>query len=359
MTQVLAFACENCGFPVASGALVCARCGAFVYRRALEQLAAEALRNESSNPRLAAHVWRQSLPMLPPNSPQFRTVVDRSAVLEGFGSSGAHGGFAPPVERADDDERRIFRQPDELHVAVFKTLGSMLLSILIYAVVYMVLPTPFIQTRSDALVFAIGFTSLMLVHELGHSIALRKYNLSASPPIFIPFLGAVINMRQPPRNAKEEAIVGIAGPLLGTAGALLCALLLWTPWAGDASSYHDVVGTVAFFGIVLNLVNLLPVPPLDGGRVTAALSPWIWLLGLAGLVWLVWFLGTGYIMLALIIATGLPRIVQTLGRRGLRSPYYNVKRRDAWTIGAVYVGLAITLALMLIVLRSFNPFQFT
>jgi hypothetical protein len=73
--------------------------------------------------------------------------------------------------------------------------------------------------------FAVGFVVLMLVHELGHSIAMRYFRLSASPPIFIPFLGAVINLRQTPRNALEEAIVGIGGPVTGTIAAGVTYLL--------------------------------------------------------------------------------------------------------------------------------------
>src|SRR6185369_10020007 len=100
---------------------------------------------------------------------------------------------------------------------------------------------------------------------------------SASPPIFIPFLGAVINLRQSPRNALEEAIVGIGGPVLGTLGAGVTYLLYL-----KTGSY--LMFRLAEFGFMLNLFNMLPVPPLDGGRVTAAVSPWIWITGLLAVV---------------------------------------------------------------------------
>src|SRR5690606_18410634 len=70
-----------------------------------------------------------------------------------------------------------------------------------------------------------GFLVLILIHEFGHVLAMKHYRLSASPPIFIPFLGALINLRQQPPDAKVEAIVGIGGPALGTVGAAACFAL--------------------------------------------------------------------------------------------------------------------------------------
>src|SRR5205085_372286 len=101
---------------------------------------------------------------------------------------------------------------------------------------------------------------LILVHELGHVAAMRHYGLSASPPIFIPFMGALINLRQPPQDAKVEAVVGIGGPIAGTVGALACyALYLGLPDGSARMLTHQL----AFVGFALNLFNLLPVPPLD------------------------------------------------------------------------------------------------
>ena len=114
--------------------------------------------------------------------------------------------------------------------------------------------------------FAVGFVLLLLVHEMGHVIQLRREGVKASAPMFIPFLGAVISAKSLGGNALAEARVGLAGPVLGTLGT--AALI---PIA-DATG-NDLFKALAFTGFFLNLFNLLPVLPLDGGRAMAALSP--------------------------------------------------------------------------------------
>ncbi len=120
--------------------------------------------------------------------------------------------------------------------------------------------------------FAIGFIILLAVHELGHLLASKVVGLSASKPMFLPFIGAVINLRQPPVNAKMEANVAIGGPAAGTLSALLClTVYLWT------NSGFMLILTLT--GCVMNLFNLIPLLPLDGGRIAGAISPRMWLLG--------------------------------------------------------------------------------
>jgi Zn-dependent protease len=166
------------------------------------------------------------------------------------------------------------------------------------------------------------------------------YKLSASPPIFIPFVGALINLRQNPPNAKVEAIVGIGGPVFGTIGSLAClAIYQWVPMFHNG----DML-TLANFGFFLNLFNLIPVPPLDGGRVTAAVSPWIWIAGLAGLA-LMFFNNIRHgnfaiIPLAIILVYGLPRVLGSISSRVRNSPYYRIGARASWTIGIAYLALA-------------------
>ncbi len=333
------FACERCGTPQWAGSLACPRCGALVYRRRLEQLTADALRLETVNPQAAAAVWRQSLDLLPPDSQQYHALYHRMAALAAgpfvaapppYGAPQTDA-YEPTVE-AEPPPRRAQRD-DAWPVAVAKTGGSMLLSVLCYMLL------GFGDTPGSNFLFAAGFAGLILVHELGHVAAMRHYKLSASPPIFIPFLGALINMRDQPRNAKEEAIVGIAGPVAGTVGALvvLAAFLLIGPAAGGA--YQEVLLKLSYFGVLLNLFNLLPFPPLDGGRVTAALNPWFWLVGLLGLVGMLAVGQIFPIVFVLILAMGLPRILGTLGRR-TRGAYYDISTRSSWAIGAVYIALA-------------------
>ena len=125
--------------------------------------------------------------------------------------------------------------------------------------------------------FAVGIVLLILVHEMGHVVELRRQGVPASAPLFIPFLGAFVNMRGSPRTAYQEALSGLAGPLIGTAASVVVAF-----WANATGS--KFLMALAFFGFFVNLFNLLPVLPLDGGRAAAALHPALWLLGLVGLV---------------------------------------------------------------------------
>src|ERR671932_1882530 len=121
--------------------------------------------------------------------------------------------------------------------------------------------------------FAVGFVLLLFVHELGHVIQLRREGIEASAPLFIPFLGAAVWAKSLGGNAAAEARVGLAGPVLGSIGAAACI-----PIAEATGS--DFWRALAFTGFFLNLFNLLPVVPLDGGRAMAAMAPWMWFAGL-------------------------------------------------------------------------------
>lgn len=125
--------------------------------------------------------------------------------------------------------------------------------------------------------FAVGLVLLLLVHEMGHVVVLRRQGVPASLPLFVPFLGAFVSMRAAPRSAFQEAVSGLAGPAFGTAGAVVVAY-----WADATGS--TFLRALAFFGFFVNLFNLLPVLPLDGGRAAAALHPALWLGGLVGLL---------------------------------------------------------------------------
>ena len=120
--------------------------------------------------------------------------------------------------------------------------------------------------------FALGFTLLILIHEMGHVIQLRREGVKATAPIFIPFLGAVVGMKDLPNNAYVEAKVGLAGPVLGTLGA-------FAVHAAGVQLDTDLLKALAYTGFLLNLFNLIPVLPLDGGRPPSALHPALWFSG--------------------------------------------------------------------------------
>ena len=135
---------------------------------------------------------------------------------------------------------------------LFSTSASMLVSIVAYQLIF-------------GWAFAVGFVLLLLLHELGHVIQLRREGIEASAPMFIPFLGAVISAKSLGGNAAAEARVGLAGPILGSI-ATLVPLGIWL------ATGTDFWRALAYIGFFLNLFNLLPVLPLDGGRAMAALS---------------------------------------------------------------------------------------
>ncbi len=152
-----------------------------------------------------------------------------------------------------------------------KPLATMIVSVGAYALIF-----PW--------TFAVGFVLLMFVHELGHVWAARRRGVPVSAPFFIPFLGALILLKRNPKDAETEAYIGIGGPLLGTAGAFVCFALGW--WSGQEIWY-----ALAYTGFFLNLINLLPVHPLDGGRIVVAVSRWLWLVGVVGGPILIWRFG--------------------------------------------------------------------
>jgi Zn-dependent protease len=203
------------------------------------------------------------------------------------------------------------------------TSGSMLVSIAAYSLIW-------------GWRFAVGFVVLLFVHEMGHVIQLRREGIEASAPMFIPFLGAVVWAKSLGDNAAAEARVGLAGPILGSLGA--AALI---PIA--SATGNELFTALAFTGFFLNLFNLLPVVPLDGGRAMAALSPWMWFVGFAGLIVLVFVFPNPIIFLIVLFGA-----METWRRwKERNSPeakeYYRISPRDRILVAAVYLALVVLL----------------
>ncbi|MFO1273042.1 MAG: site-2 protease family protein [Rubrivivax sp.] len=210
---------------------------------------------------------------------------------------------------------------------LFASGGTMLLSLVAYAFVF-------------GWKYAAGFILLLFVHEMGHYVAARQRGLAVGLPTFIPFLGAWIELKDLPHDAETEAYVGLGGPLVGTLGALAAWLL--------ARSYEAPwLLAVSYAGFFLNLFNLIPLSPLDGGRITAVLSPRIWLLGVPVLA--AWFLWRPSVLLLLIGLMAAPQVWKALRYRQ-DSPeaqtYYAVGTAAKWRYGTVYIVLTLFLALM-------------
>lgn len=182
--------------------------------------------------------------------------------------------------------------------------------------------------------FALGFVLLIFVHEMGHAVVLQRLGIHAGAPVFIPFVGAVIAMKGVPRNAWIEALVGIGGPILGGVGALACLFVAWL--SGSLFWY-----SLASVGFLINLFNLIPISPLDGGRIVGVIGRGLWIAGYA--IGIVVFLATFSPILFLILLLGLLNARQTF--RGPREGYFDVEPEKRWTMGVAYFGLVVLLAL--------------
>ena len=207
------------------------------------------------------------------------------------------------------------------------TSGSMLVSVAAYALIW-------------GWSFAAGFVALLFIHEMGHYIQLRREGVKPSGMLFIPFLGAAVGTRSLGGSALAEARVGLAGPILGSIGAAACIPL------ADATG-NNFWRALAFTGFFLNLFNLAPVVPLDGGRAMAAMAPWMWFVGFGAIVAL-FFVWPNPILLLIVLLGGFETYrrwkQRKQGEEG-NADYYRVAPRARLAVGIVYVGLIVLLAL--------------
>jgi Zn-dependent protease len=207
---------------------------------------------------------------------------------------------------------------------ILTTSGSMLVSVGAYALIW-------------GWKFALGFVVLLFVHEMGHVIQLRREGIDAGAPTFIPFLGAYVAMKQMPKDAAAEARVGLAGPILGSLACLVPVAI----WQATGS---ELFQALAFVGLFLNLFNLLPVLPLDGGRAMAALSPWMWFAGY-GLLVVATLAFPNPIMILILLLGGFETWRRWKARKSPESQeYLRVPPRTRAAVAVVYLGLAAALA---------------
>jgi Zn-dependent protease len=202
---------------------------------------------------------------------------------------------------------------------LLKSGGTMLLMIWVYTMMW-------------GWRFAVGFVLLLLIHECGHLIVAKKFGLKVGAPVFIPFMGAFIALKEAPRDAWMEACVGIGGPMLGSLGALLCNSV------GELTDV-PIFFALAWFGYFLNLFNLTPLGMLDGGRIVSAISRWLWIPGLAVLVWFGWRNPANFIIWLILIAS-LPRVISLFRKRTEEEQrYYEVTPAQRWMMSILYFGL--------------------
>ena len=180
--------------------------------------------------------------------------------------------------------------------------------------------------------FAVGFVFLIWVHEMGHVLQLRREGIPASAPMFVPFLGAFVAMKKMPKDALAEARVGLAGPVLGSLGALVA-------WGLYELTQEPLFLGLAYVGFFLNLFNLLPMLPLDGGRAVGALSPVFWLVGLVVLVALV-VVSPNPILIIIALLGGMELWRRWRARNTPEGrAYYKVEPQHRLLVALAYFGL--------------------
>jgi len=269
------------------------------------------------------HAHGASYPPLAPDS-RLEWAQPRGAVQPAGGQRPMAAGGAAPARAAGGPRSALL------------PLGSALLSFALYTW-YGSLQ---FGLGSGGWQFGLGLVLLLLVHEMGHFVVIRAKGLPASLPIFIPFLGAYVTMRRMPQSVRDEAEIALAGPLAGALAGVACFLMYQE--VGEPEGHTLLF--LAYFSFFINLLNLIPVSPLDGGHVVGAISRWLWPIGMVLLAAALF-----YTQNLLLLLLGWLWFSQTIARFRMsrNQPYYALRLPARLYISALYVGLATGLALAL------------
>ncbi|MBU8898435.1 site-2 protease family protein [Corallococcus sp. H22C18031201] len=277
MDEALAVAtrCEGCGSELGPRLLTCPSCLRLVHARTLQRLAAEA---EAATARQALTealgAWRQALDLLPAGTSQHAQVMARVEALSrqvdvaGAGSSADSKSARAGMPKALAGLGAFGVALWKFKFALLFLLGKgklLLLGLTQASTLFSMLLAMGVYWTAWGWVFAVGLVASIYVHEMGHVAALRRFGMQSSAPMFIPGLGALVRLKQAPVDAREDARVGLAGPIWGGAAAVLTFVAaLATGWKS--------LGAIAHAAAWLNVFNLLPLWQLDGGRGFRALS---------------------------------------------------------------------------------------
>jgi Zn-dependent protease len=238
---------------------VCDQCQALVHSEQLDRLAAEAKGFEAKGDfRQAREHWLMGLPLLPPNSRQASWIQDHAGSLD------AAANRIQPAPKSDNKWAQklgpvgpvaiLLAKSKVLLTAIFKL--KFLLSFIAFIGIYW---------AAFGMWFGVGFAMLILIHEMGHFIDIKRRGLPAEMPVFLPGLGAYVRWQALGVPLETRAAISLAGPLAGFFAALACAALWW-------QTGNPLWAALARAGAVLNLLNLIPVWVLDGGQAALALS---------------------------------------------------------------------------------------
>ena len=241
-----------------------------------------------------------------------------------------------PIQPRGTDWRRVLRRlwaPIAAIGAFLAKFGAVLLK---FKFLFSIFVSAAVYVWIGGWWFGIGLVVLLFVHEMGHVLEAKRQGLPVSVPVFIPFMGAMITMKQMPHNAWREARLAIARPIVGSLGALAIYLV------GIAYDSRPLKA-LAFLGFLINLFNLLPVIPLDGGRISAALHPAMWFVGFAGLLALVFYRPNPILIIILLLAASELWRRWQLRHHPQMQEYYRVSPQRRLLMGLLYFGLAAAL----------------
>jgi Zn-dependent protease len=248
---------------LAPDALRCTACSRLTHAQEFEALSQHAkLAGQAGDWHGAKIAWEKALPLLPKDSPDYKTVKARIENIDLQLSN--KNVWAKRAAKLGPIGVILWKFKTFALLALTKgkllilglTKISTLLSMIAFFAVYWGL---------YGWKFALGFVLSIYIHEMGHVFALRKYGIAASAPMFIPFFGAMVRMKQYPHNVGEDARVGLAGPIWGLGAAVFA-------WACALATGHPIWYAIAHTGAWINLFNLIPIWQLDGGRGFRALT---------------------------------------------------------------------------------------
>ncbi len=269
-----ALPCPDCGTEVAPHFLICPGCHRLVHAEELKKFAAEAAAAEASSDWTAALVaWRSALELLPTTSRQHQVISGKITEIGWRIDAGparapettpASGGWAGGAAGLGTLGLMLWK---------FKFLAGMILLkgkfLLLGLTKLSTLLSMFVTLGAYWSLwgwpFALGLVLTTYVHEMGHVMAFRRYGLKADAPMFIPGFGAFIRGRQAITDARQEAQIGLGGPLWGAGAVAICLGL-------SLATGQLIFAGIARFAAVINLFNLIPIWQLDGAHAFKVLS---------------------------------------------------------------------------------------
>jgi len=230
-----------------------------VHSEELERLSAEAKDLEARGDlRRAREKWLSALPLLPTSSTQADWIKQHAEALNASGDPPRSGGASdnPWVQQRGlvspiTGQAGTTRSPMKAGVKL-----TSILSFLAFVAIYSI---------GSGVKFGIGFALLILIHEMGHFIDIKRRGLPADMPVFLPGLGAYVRWQAMGVSLETRSAVSLAGPLAGFFAAGACAVLWW-------QTGNPLWSALARSGAILNLLNMIPVWVLDGGQAALALS---------------------------------------------------------------------------------------